>query len=153
MELDNTIIIVASAGELKAYQTVKHEDIYDNELKINYALELIFAVDIIDGRKKLHEIVSDANGRIDHGSIEEHSVEKELENRTLKEVAEDIDMIVKQKQPKALFLAFPKEKNAELMEKLTPETKAVLKKNVALDLVKTDKNKLLDYFNSGHLKK
>jgi len=147
MKLDNTVIIVANVGELKAYKTVKHEDIYNNELKINYSLELIDAEDIIEGRKKLHELKSDANGRINHGSIEEHNVEEEVEKRTLSEVAEDIDMIVKQTQPKSLFLAFPKENNAELLEKLSQETKAVLKKNVALDLVKTDKNKLFEYFN------
>ena len=146
MKLDNTVVIVANAGELKAYKTIKHEDIYNNELKINYSLELIDYEDFIEGRKKLHELKSDANGRRGHGTIEEHNVEETIEKRTLSEVAEDIDMIVKQTQPKSLFLAFPKENNAELLEKLAQETKAILKKSVALDLVKTDKNKLLEYF-------
>ena len=146
MKLDNTVVIVANAGELKAYKTIKHEDIYNNELKINYSLELIDYEDFIEGRKKLHELKSDANGRRGHGTIEEHNVEETIEKRTLSEVAEDIDMIVKQTQPKSLFLAFPKESNSELLEKLSQETKSVLKKNVALDLVKTDKNKLFEYF-------
>jgi len=146
MKLDNTVIIVANLGELKAYKTVKHEDIYNNELKINYSLELIDAEDFIEGRKKLHELKSDANGRRGPGTIEEHSVEETIEKRTVSEVAQDIDTIVQQTKPKALFLAFPKENNAELLEKLSQETKKVLKKNVALDLVKTDKNKLLEYF-------
>jgi hypothetical protein len=146
MKLDNTVIIVADLGELKAYKTVKHEDIYNNELKINYSLELIDAEDFIEGRKKLHELKSDANGRRNHGSIEELSVEETLEKRTLNDVLNDIDKIVKQTQPKALFLAFPKENNAELTEKLTPETKAVLKKNLTLDLIKVKKDELLSYF-------
>jgi len=62
------------------------------------------------------------------------------------DVAEDVDMIVKQMQPKSLFLAFPKERNNELMQKLSQETKAVLKKNLALNLVKTPKEKILEYF-------
>ncbi|UCN00928.1 host attachment protein [Sulfurimonas sp. SWIR-19] len=147
MKLDNTVIIVADLGELKAYKTVKHEDIYNNELKINYSLELVNAEDFIEGRKKLHELKSDANGRKGHATIEEHSVEETIAKRTLTEVAEDIDMIVQQTQPKSLFLAFPQENNAELLDKLSQDTKAVLKKNVALDLVKVDKNKLFEYFN------
>lgn len=146
MKLDNTVIIVANLGELKAYKTVKHEDIYDNELKINYSLELIDAEDFIEGRKQLHELKSDANGRRGHSTIEEHSVEGTIEKRTVGEVAQDIDAIVQQTKPKSLFLAFPKENNAELLEKLSLETKNVLKKNAALDLVKTDKNKLFEYF-------
>jgi hypothetical protein len=148
MKLDNTVIIVADLGELKAYKTVKHEDIYNNELKINYSLELIEAEDFIEGRKQLHELKSDANGRRNHGTIEELDVKETIEKRTLSEIASDIDMIVKQTQAKSLFLAFPKENNAELTEKLSQETKAVLKKNEAADLVKKDKNKLLEYFIS-----
>lgn len=148
MKLDNTVIIVADLGELKAYKTVKHEDIYNNELKINYSLELIDAEDFIEGRKKLQDLKSDANGRKGHDTIEEHSVEETIEKRTLTEVAQDIDTIVRETKPKSLFLAFPKEKNAELVDKLSQETKAVLKKNVAADLVKTDKNKLFEYFTS-----
>lgn len=146
MKLDNTVIIVADLGELRAYKTVKHEDIYNNELKINYSLELIDAEDFIEGRKKLHELKSDADGRRNHGTIEELNVKETIEKRTLSEVADDINMIRKQTQPKALFLAFPKESNAELTEKLAPETKAVLKKNLALDLVKVKKDELLSYF-------
>lgn len=146
MKLDNTVVIVADLGELKAYKTLKHEDIYNNELKINYSLELIGAEDFIEGRKKLQELKSDANGRRNHGTIEEHHVEETIEKRTLSEIASDIDMIVKQIQVKSLFLAFPKENNPELIEKLSQDTKAVLKKNVTANLVKTDKNKLLEYF-------
>ncbi len=146
MKLDNTVIIVADLGELKAYKTVKHEDIYNNELKINYSLELIDAEDFIEGRKKLHELKSDANGRRNHGTIEELNVEETIEKRTLKEVAQDINTIVQQTNPKSLFLAFPKESNKELIENLSQETKAVLKKNLERDLVKADKEKILAYF-------
>lgn len=148
MKLDNTVIIVADTGELKAYKTVKHEDIYNNELKINYSLELIDAEDFIEGRKKLQDLKSDASGRKGHDTIEEHGVEETIEKRTLGEIADDIDMIVQETKPKSLFFAFPKEKNSELVEKLSQQTKAVLKKNVAANLVKTDKNKLLEYFIS-----
>ncbi|ADN08654.1 host attachment protein [Sulfurimonas autotrophica] len=146
MKLDNTVIIVADVGELKAYEVKKHEDIFNNELKINYSLELIDDENFIEGRKKLQELKSDANGRINHGSIEEHNVEEEIEKRTLKEVAQDINTIVQQTNPKSLFLAFPKESNKELVEKLSQETKAVLKKNLELDLVKADKEKILTHF-------
>jgi len=146
MTLENTIIIVADLGELKAFKVEEHEGTVRNEMKISHSLKLINDENFISGRKKSSQVVSDRSGNFEGGTLENHNSTTERENRTIKDIAEDIDMIVKEMQPQQVFLAFPKEHNHELSNKLAQETKAVLTKNVAADLVKTDKEKLLSHF-------
>lgn len=146
MTLENTIILVADLGELKAFEVVKHEGMVQNQMKISHSLKLINNEAFISGRKRPGQGMSDNSGNFEGGTLEDHNAKTERENRTIKDIAQDIDMIVKEMQPQQLFLAFPKEHNHELTEKLAQETKAVLVKNVAADLVKTDKEKLLSHF-------
>ncbi len=146
MKLENTIVIVADLGELKAFSIEKHEGTVRNEMKISYSLKLINDENFLRGRIKLGEDVSDSAGRFQKGILEKHHLQSEREKRTLKEIAHDIEVIVKETKPEQLFLAFPKEHNHELTNELSQETKAVLTKNVASDLVKTEKEKLLTYF-------
>jgi RNase H-fold protein (predicted Holliday junction resolvase) len=115
-------------------------------MKISHSLKLINDENFISGRKKLGEVVSDSSGNFVGDTLEGQNVKTERENRTIKDIAQDIDRIVKEMQPQQVFLAFPKEHNHELTDKLTQETKAVLVKNVASDLVKTNKEKLLSHF-------
>jgi len=146
MKLTKTLIIVADLGELKAYDLKEHKGIVEHDSKVSYSLELLTDMDYIDAHKKLHEVVSDEAGRFGHLRGEEHDVELEREKRTLKNVAHDIDRIVEEENPEELFLAFPKALNTQLVEKLNEQTKSVLSKNLALDLVKTDREKILSHF-------
>ncbi len=146
MKLDNTMVIVANLGELKEYHVQKHEAIVGNDLKISYALGLHHAMDYIDAHKKVEEVVSDSAGRFGNSIGEEHNLENERKRRSVEDVANDINAIIAKEKPKQLFLAFPQELNAQLMELLSSDTKAILKKNITSDLVKTNKEKLLSYF-------
>ena len=146
MKLDNTMVIVANLGELKEYHVQKHEAIVGNDLKISYALGLHHAMDYIDAHKKVEEVVSDSAGRFGNSIGEEHNLENERKRRSVEDVANDINTIIAKEKPKQLFLAFPQELNAQLMELLSSDTKAILKKNITSDLVKTNKEKLLSYF-------
>lgn len=146
MTLENTIIIVADLGELKAYKVEEHKGTVRNQMKISQSLELINDENFISGRKKLGEVMSDSGGNFVGDTLEGENIQTERENRTIKDIAQDIDMIVKEMQPQQVFLAFPKAHNHELTDKLSQETKAVLVKNVAADLVKTNKEKLLSHF-------
>ena len=146
MKLEDTLIIVANLGELKAFSIKQHKGIVGNEEKISYSLELINDENFIEGRKRLGEILSDNSGRFGNDTIEGHSLKIEIENHILKEIAQDIKNIIKNIQPKQLFLAFPKEHNHELTNILDSQTKAILTKNITSDLVKTDKEKILTYF-------
>jgi hypothetical protein len=150
MKLENTLIIVADLGELKVYKPIKHEAIVNggHELKVSYSLELLNDLDYIAPHKKISDIVSDKAGNFKGGNVEDNKIEDEIEKRTLKDVANDIEAIVKNEKPKQLFLAFPKEMHPSLMDELSAETKALIVKNLQANLVKEDKNKLLTHFSS-----
>lgn len=146
MKLENTLIIVANLGELKAFNVKKYEAIMGNELKTSYSLEVINDENFIEGRKKLSETLSDDSGRFGNDTLEDHDLKIEIENRIIREIAQDIENIIKNLKPKQLFLAFPKEHNRELTNELGELTNAILTKNITSDLVKTDKDKILSFF-------
>ncbi len=150
MKLEDTLIVVADLGELKVYKPIKHEAIINNghDLKISWSLELLTDLDYIATHKKISDIVSDKAGNFKGGNVEDNKVEDEIEKRTLKDVAADIDSVIQHEKPKKLFLAFPKEMHPSLIEKLSDETKAIITKNLQANLVKEDKNKLLDHFTT-----
>jgi hypothetical protein len=146
MKLENTIVIVADLGELKAFEIKKNEGIIDNEVKISHSLEIINDENFIEGRKKMSELMSDNLGRMIHDTLEEHNAIEEQENRTLKDIAQNIEAIVTQIKPKQIFLAFPKEHNHQLFDLLNKSVQAIIVKNLPLDLVKSEKNKILEHF-------
>jgi hypothetical protein len=146
MKLENTIVIVADLGELKAYEVHKNEGIVGNEIKISHSLEMINDENFIEGRKKISELMSDNTGRMIHDTLDEHNAIEEQENRTLKDIAQNIEAIVTQIKPKQVLLAFPKEHNHQLMNILNKSVQLLIVKNLPLDLVKTDKNKILSHF-------
>jgi hypothetical protein len=146
MKLENTIVIVADLGELKAFEIKKNEGIIDNEVKISHSLEIINDENFIEGRKKMSELMSDNLGRMIHDTLDEHNAIEEQENRTLKDIAQNIEAIVTQIKPKQIFLAFPKEHNHQLFDLLNKSVQAIIVKNLPLDLVKSEKNKILEHF-------
>lgn len=146
MNYEDTMVIVADLGELKAFNVKRSEGMVGNELKVSHSLEMLNDISYIDAHKKVQDIVSDSAGRLGHSIGENHNLETERKRRSLKDVANDINLIVKNEKPKQLLLAFPKELNAQLMDTLAPETKKVLAKNVASDLIKTPTSEILSHF-------
>ena len=146
MKLENTMVIVADLGELKVYGVKKSEAVVSNEMKESYALEVINNISYIDAHKKISEVVSDSAGNFAGSIAEDHNRENERKKRSLKDVANDIDLIIENEKPKQLFLAFPKELFTKLQDILSQNTKSVLTKTVTSNLVKTDKNRVLSHF-------
>jgi len=146
MNYENTIVIVADLGELKAFNVKKSEGMVENEMKVSYSLEMLNDISYIDVHKKEQDIVSDSAGKLGNSTGENHNLQTERRRRSLKDVANDINMIVKNEKPRKLLLAFPQESNAQLIDALTPETKNVLVKNVATDLIKTHTSEILSHF-------
>lgn len=146
MKLENTVVIVADLGELKAFRVIEHEGIVENEEVISHSLELIADENFISGRKKLGETLSDSSGNFNKGTLEDHNLKTEKEDSTIKDIAENIEKIIIKVKPKQLFLAFPKEHNHELKEKLGHQSKVVLEKIIVADLVKTNKEEILSHF-------
>ncbi len=146
MKLENTIIIVADLGELKAYKIHENDGSLSGEFENSYRLEMIVDENFIEGRKKMSELMSDSTGRMIHDTLEEHNAIIEKDNRVLKDIAKTIEGIAEDQEPNHIFLAFPKEHNNELIEKLRYDVKDLIEKNLPHDLVKTDKSKLLSHF-------
>ncbi len=148
MKLDDTLIIIADLGELKVYKPVKHEAIVNggHDLKISWSLELLTDLDYIAAHKKISEIVSDKAGNFKGVNVEDNKIEDTLEKRSIADVAADIARIAEHEHPGQIFLAFPKEHHPQLMEALSPEVKAKITRDLAANLVKEDKNKILDHF-------
>ncbi|MBN2721436.1 MAG: host attachment protein [Campylobacterales bacterium] len=146
MKLENTIVIVADLGELKAYKIYKNDSGFSGEFQNSYKLEMIVNKNFIEGRKKMGEMLSDSGGRMIHDTMDEHEAILEKDNRVLKDIVQVIEEIVTDEEPNHIFLAFPKEHNNQLVEKLRHDTKELIEKNIPSDLVKTDKSKLLSHF-------
>ncbi len=146
MNYENAIVIVADLGELKAFNVKKSEGMVENEIKVSYSLDMLNDISYIDSHKREQDIVSDSAGKLRNSTGENHNLQTERKRRSLKDVANDINMIVKNEKPRQLLLAFPQELNAQLIDALTQETKNVLVKNVAIDLIKTQTADILSHF-------
>lgn len=146
MKLENTIIIVADLGELKAYKVHENDGSISGEFKNSFRLEMITDENFIEGRKKMSELMSDSTGRMTHVALDENIAMLEKDKRVLKDIVYTIENIVTDHKPREIFLAFPKEHNHELFEKLDNNIKDLITKNLPHDLVKTDKGELLSHF-------
>jgi len=159
MKYEDTIVIVADMGELKAFEVKRNEGLVENKMKISYSLEALNDISYIDAHERVQDIVSDSAGRFGNsrdragrlgdsrGSIgENHNLETERKKRSVKDVASDINAIIENEKPKQLLLAFPQESNAQLLDELTQETRNVLVKNVGLNLINANTAEILSHF-------
>lgn len=155
---ENVVIIVADLGELKAFKIKKNEGIVNKEMKISYSLESLSYINYIDPRLSVRNVTRDSAGRFGGskdrvgvggsiGSIpENHNLQNERNKRSIEDVANDINLIVKNEKPKQLFLAFPQESNAQLLDELSREAKDILVKNITSNLTNTETAEILSYF-------
>lgn len=148
MKLENTMVIVVGLGELKVFDVKKIENIVDNDLKVSYNLEAQNDRDYINAHKKISEELSDQSGNFKGSISEEYANNRKINEKKLiiKEVSKEINNITKNRKPKQIFLALPKELSIELMDYLNTDTKDILTKIIHEDLITTDKNKILSYF-------
>ncbi len=150
--VEKRLVIVGNLGEVQAYRIEAHprkNTGRETEEKIVYALEEIDGADIVEARKRIGEIVSDAMGRFGHETLDEHELEKEEKHRIVKTVAELVDMLVKRHKPEGVWLSFTKAYLPSLEEALGQESRALIEKRVARDLVKLPKEKVLAHFMEG----
>lgn len=144
------IIITADLGTINIYEVIR------DPLKIESdRLETIKSYVTIEPRSKASEKFSDAAGRFYQGGGtggttagfgEQHNVELETEKRLIRRIAEDISELIVEKDCDKWFLAADRSINNQILEYLTPDVKAKLKKNIAANLTKTATSELMDYF-------
>lgn len=146
--MDKTIIVVADRGHFKAYRVTQ-------EPFESPRVTMIESYDSVEGHGKLVDKLSDMAGRFGRGggkdeagmsTGERHTIELETEKRLIKMIAKNIDILITSEKCGTWHLAAAKKINRQVVDKLKPEVKARLEKNITADLTKIDKSEILDYF-------
>ena len=83
-------------------------------------------------------------------SGEKHTLKDEIYREAVKAVAEDIDLLIEEFGDKKVFLSLPKTVSEDVMNNMKYKDKIF--RLVEKDLLKTDKNKLIDEFKPEILK-
>jgi hypothetical protein len=156
------LVIIATLGEIKAFIANPRTPEAEAGLKPNEVkLDLLTVIDIVEAHQKVNNLVSDNAGQFKGGSIfrgdftrgsigERYNLENEIIKEVVKAVTEDIDMLIEQYGNKKVFLSLPKPIAKDVMDNLKNASKVY--RLVEKDLLKTDKNKLIDEFKPEILK-
>ncbi|KYJ85764.1 host attachment protein [Sulfurovum riftiae] len=151
------IVILANLGELKVYEAMPRDLEAEAGLKPqNVKLDLINDKNYIASHQKLHEVLSDQAGRFKGGSQgrgsfsrgsigEKHTIENEIEEDVIREIADDISKIITEKNV-PVYLAMPDMISKRVTERMSPQAKEKVLKTVEKDLMKTDKTELIALF-------
>jgi hypothetical protein len=143
----NKVIITVDLGHFKAYRVTK------NPME-STRVELIDSYDTIGGHEKLGEMLTDQAGSFGlsggkkgvKGHGEPHNIGLETDKRLMKQIARDINRVIRNEQCEKWYLAASKTLNNQIVEYLSPEVKSTLGKKITADLTKTDKSEILKYF-------
>ncbi len=152
------LVIVASLGEIKAYianpRTLEAEaGLKPNEVK----LDLVKAIDIVESHKRLNDLITGIDEGVKKAGFlnraasgEKHNLKEEIYKEAIKCVAEDIDMLIDEMGEKKVFLSLPQIIADDVLNNLKNKDK--IYRIVKKDLLKTDKNALIDEFKPEILK-
>jgi len=151
------LVIVASLGEIKAYKANPRTAEAEAGLKPNEVkLDLIKAIDIVEAHKKLQDLITGLEGSYKPGFLnkavsgEKHNLKQEIYKESIKTVAEDIDLLIEEFGDKKVFLSLPKIISNDVLANMKYKDKIF--RLVEKDLLKTDKNKLIEEFKPEILK-
>jgi len=152
------LVLVASLGEIKAYRANPRTPEAEVGLKPNEVkLDLIRAVDIVEAHKRLSDLITDTTGSVNKAGFlnraasgEKHNLKEEIYKEAIKALAEDIDMLIEEENKTKVFLSLPKTIASDLLKELKHKDKIF--RIVEKDLLKKDKNKLIDEFKPEVLK-
>jgi hypothetical protein len=144
------IIIAVDLGHFRAYQVTQ-------KILESPHLKLIESYDSVEAHARLVDKVSDSAGRFSRkaggtkakGYPEPHNIALEEEKKSIKKIADDIDALIEKNDSGEWYFAAPTEINSRIVEKLSPETRARLAKNVSADITKAKKADILSYFQSA----
>ena len=147
------LVIVASLGEIKAFKanprTLEAEvGLKPNEVK----LDLLTSIDIVTAHKKLQDLITGIEGSFKAGFLnravsgENHNLKAEIYREAVKSVAEDIDALIDQYGDKKVFLSIPRVIKNDVLNLLKNKDKIF--RIVEKDLLKMDKNKLIEEFKA-----
>ena len=152
------LVIVASLGEIKAYKAAPRTLEAEAGLKPNEVkLDLVKAIDVVEAHKKLNDLITGIDEGVKKAGFlnraasgEKHNLKEEVYKEAVKCVAEDIDMLIDELGDKKIFLSLPQIIADDVLEKMKNKDK--IYRLVKKDLIKTDKNKLIEEFKPELLK-
>lgn len=145
--MKNIVIVVTDLGNFKAYKLEKSN--FNTP-----RLELMQDSLPVNGHGKIVDKVSDQAGRYHNGAKvkwatpwgEPHNIELEERKRRIRQVAQELDSILRDDAVDGCWLAASKEINHQVMAELEPHSRTKVLKNVAADLTRIDKGQLLEHF-------
>ena len=152
------LVIVASLGEIKAYKAAPRTLEAEAGLKPNEVkLDLVKAIDVVEAHKKLNDLITGIDEGVKKAGFlnraasgEKHNLKEEVYKEAVKCVAEDIDMLIDELGDKKVFLSLPQIIADDVLEKMKNKDK--IYRLVKKDLIRTDKNKLIEEFKPELLK-
>jgi len=152
------IVIVSDLGEMKIYRATPRDLEAEAGLNTeNVKLDLIETKDYLLSHWKIHDLVSDqaglfkggsqGKGKFSQGSMgERHELVKKIEKEVIETVAQDISDAVAQNKAQKWFLGVSETAYDHILQKVSKSAKETLFLGVKKDLVKTDKNDLIEIF-------
>jgi len=152
------LVIVASLGEIKAYKANPRTPEAEAGLKPNEVkLDLIKSIDVVTAHKRLNDLITGIDEGVKKAGFlnraaagEKHNLKEEIYKEAVKCVAEDIDMLIDELGNKKVFLSLPQTIADDVLNQLKNRDK--LFRIVKKDLLKIDKNKLIEEFKPEILK-
>jgi hypothetical protein len=149
--MKNTLVIVTDLGGFKAYRLENHQP------KPTRRLLPVEEFDNADAHGKLGEKVSDLSGRFPRstgasraaGALsdgERHNIELESRKRMVRQIAQRVNALARDKNIDACLLAASREINRQLLDELEPEVRAKIEKIVAADLTKLERTEIMQHF-------
>jgi len=149
--MKNTLIVVADLGCFKAYRLENHQP---NQ---SPRLELVEEFTDADAHGKLVDKVSDLSGRFPRrtgasnmaaamSDGERHNIELEGRKRLVRQLAQRLNGLLRNKEVERCLLAASREINHQLLDELEPQVRAKIEKNVPADLTKLERAEILRHF-------
>ena len=143
----NTLIIVVDLGHFKVYRISKN--ILESPKITN-----VKDYDNIEAHTRFGEKLSDDAGRFGliggkkgvKGYGEPHNMKLEAKKKQIKNITDDINILIKKNKCIEWYLAAGKSINKQILDNLDQSVRAKLKKNIISDLTKKHKTDLLSLF-------
>jgi hypothetical protein len=149
--MKNTFVVVTDLGCYKAYRLENHQP---NQTP---RLEPVEEFHNADAHGKLVDKVTDLAGRFPRrtgapnttGAMsdgERHNIELESRKRLVRELAQRLNVLLREKHVERCLLAASREINHQLMDELEPQVRAKIEKNIPSDLTKLERSEILARF-------
>jgi hypothetical protein len=143
------VIITANFGALKAYR------IEEKSLQHRRACEVIRKTEYERAHKKLSEVVTDRAGRFRGSGVagsarrafgEQHHLADDMKQKAIKQIAHDIDGVIKHTTANDFYLAIPKAISKDILVRLSAGARSKITKRLDIDIVKEPVQAIRDRF-------